>query len=149
MEPRQSSPESLPNVPAPAEVSPHQHGPEHDGVTPEIGFDGRRNEQTERRLGHQVEAVSQAPAQPPASSLPAPVVTSSDDVTTTASDDTPLVAADEDLIEKEWVDKAKQVIANTKDDPYRREQEVKKLQIDYVKKRYGKVIAAPEDSQAR
>lgn len=61
------------------------------------------------------------------------------------SDDTvgPTVANDDDLIEKEWVDKAKKIIAETQDDPYRREQEVNKLQIDYLRKRYGKELGAP------
>lgn len=54
--------------------------------------------------------------------------------------DTPAVAADDDLIEKEWVDKAKKIIAETKDDPYKREQEVSKLQADYLRKRYGREI---------
>lgn len=77
-------------------------------------------------------------------SLPAPLPVVSD---TTVSDDTgtPLVAADEDLIEKEWVDKAKKVILETKEDPYRREQEVKKIQIDYVRKRYGRIIGDSGD----
>jgi len=56
--------------------------------------------------------------------------------------DVPLVAADEDLIEKEWVDKAKKIVEETKDDPYRREQEVGKLQADYLRKRYGKELGA-------
>lgn len=56
------------------------------------------------------------------------------------SDDTPLTANDDDLIEKEWVDKAKKIIASTKDDPYLQEKEVSKLQADYLKKRYDKEI---------
>lgn len=58
--------------------------------------------------------------------------------------DTPLVANDDDLIEKEWVDKAKQIIASTRDDPYQRELEVGRLQADYLKKRYGKDLGAPQ-----
>lgn len=57
-----------------------------------------------------------------------------------ADDDIPSVAADDDLIEKEWVDKAKQVIAKTKDDPYQREQEISRLQVEYLRKRYGKEL---------
>jgi Txe/YoeB family toxin of Txe-Axe toxin-antitoxin module len=53
---------------------------------------------------------------------------------------TPLTANDDDLIEKEWVQKAKQIVASTKNDPYRQEQEVSKLQADYLQKRYGKEI---------
>jgi hypothetical protein len=57
---------------------------------------------------------------------------------------TPLVAADEDLIEKEWVDKAKEIIQQTKDDPHTRSQKVNELQRDYLQKRYGKVIGASQ-----
>ena len=57
---------------------------------------------------------------------------------------TPLVAADEDLIEKEWVDKAKEIINQTKDDPHARTQKVNELQRDYLQKRYGKVVGASE-----
>ena len=62
-------------------------------------------------------------------------------VTTTA---TPMVAADEDLIEKEWVDKAKDIITKTKDDPHARTAQVNALQRDYLQKRYGKVVGASE-----
>lgn len=57
---------------------------------------------------------------------------------------TPLVAGDEDLIEKEWVDKAKEIIEQTKDDPHARTQKVNELQRDYLQKRYGKVVGASE-----
>lgn len=59
----------------------------------------------------------------------------------------PVAAADEDVIEKEWVDHAKKIINETKGDPYKREQEVSKLQKDYLKKRYGKELgAAPQEA---
>lgn len=54
----------------------------------------------------------------------------------------PDVAEDVDVIEKAWVDKAKQVIKDTKDDPHAQEQEFEKLQIEYHKKRYGRDIKA-------
>jgi Txe/YoeB family toxin of Txe-Axe toxin-antitoxin module len=57
----------------------------------------------------------------------------------------PQIAADEDLIEKEWVEKAKQVISETKHDPYSQEQAVRKLQAEYLSKRYGKVINVPKE----
>lgn len=63
----------------------------------------------------------------------------------TASDNNPSVAADEEVIEKEWVDKAKKIITLTKDDPYKQEKEVSKLQADYLKKRYGKDIKVTND----
>jgi hypothetical protein len=61
-----------------------------------------------------------------------------------ATSATPLVAADEDLIEKEWVDKAKEIIEQTRDDPHARTQKVNELQRDYLQKRYGKVVGASE-----
>jgi hypothetical protein len=62
--------------------------------------------------------------------------TTDDNVTSSA----PMVASDDDLIEKEWVDKAKKIIVETRNDPYRREQEVGRLQADYLRKRYGKEL---------
>ncbi len=80
-------------------------------------------------------AVGAAPqAQAPA----APVA----DGTITDDTTTPAVAADQDVIEKEWVDKAKQIIASTKDDPHVRSSKVNELQRDYLKKRYGKVLGS-------
>lgn len=52
----------------------------------------------------------------------------------------PATADDNDLIEKEWVSKAKDVVNNTKDDPFQQEKQVSKLQADYLKKRYNKDI---------
>jgi hypothetical protein len=60
-------------------------------------------------------------------------------------DDTPLLAADDDLIEKEWVEKAKKVIEETKHDPHMQEQAVSRLQADYLQKRYNKTVKVPTD----
>lgn len=75
--------------------------------------------------------------------LPSPVQPQTQ-VPSQVSDDNPAVAGDDDLIEKEWVDKAKRIIAETKDDPYRREREVGLLQADYLQKRYNKTIGKDE-----
>lgn len=82
-------------------------------------------------------AVAAPVAQPvtPVQAPPAPPASTST---------TPLVAADEDLIEKEWVDKAKEIIEQTRDDPFARTQKVNELQRDYLQKRYGKVVGASE-----
>jgi len=85
------------------------------------------------------------PALPPVSiPLPPSPVSGAPTDNATPAADTPLVAADEDLIEKEWVDKAKKIVEATKDDPYQREQEVGKLQADYLRKRYGKELGASQ-----
>jgi hypothetical protein len=93
-----------------------------------------------------VEVQSQAPVDPatlPAlpSHLYAPSATPqpATDTSSIASGN-PTVASDNDLIEKEWVDKAKKIVQQTRDNPYEQEKEVSKLQADYIKKRYGKDV---------
>ena len=54
--------------------------------------------------------------------------------------DTPMVAEDIDLIEKEWVKKAKDIVAMTLGDPYRQNQQISEMKVDYIKKRYNKDI---------
>lgn len=63
----------------------------------------------------------------------------------TATASSPLVAADDEVMEQEWVQKAKSIVAQTKGDPYNQEKEVGKLQADYIKKRYGKEIKLTSD----
>lgn len=108
------------------------------GVASEKGV-----EQIGERRGETFAQASTTPVLPPPVVSVAPVPTPNGSMAqpNTASD-TPLVAADEDLIEKEWVDKAKKIVEETKDDPYKREQEVGKLQADYLRKRYGKELGA-------
>ena len=62
------------------------------------------------------------------------------------ADPNPVVADDVDVIEKEWVDKARKIVDKSKDDPYLQELEVGKLQADYMKKRYGKEIKSSNAS---
>lgn len=61
------------------------------------------------------------------------------------SNNNPATAADEDILEKEWVQRLKQIIAQTKHDPFKQEHEISKLQADYLSKRYGKRVRIPED----
>jgi hypothetical protein len=57
---------------------------------------------------------------------------------------TPEEAADNDVIEKEWVIKAKQVVAETRHDPFKQVRELNKLKADYMKKRYDKELKLPD-----
>lgn len=57
----------------------------------------------------------------------------------------PTIAADDDVIEREWVDKAKQVVNNTSGDPRLQKRNVSLLQADYISKRYGKALKLPKD----
>lgn len=57
----------------------------------------------------------------------------------------PALAGDVDVIEKEWVDQAEAIIAKTVGDPHAEEEAIEDLQIDYMKKRYGKDVAKSGD----
>jgi len=83
---------------------------------------------------------------PVATSQPAPVIGQPSVATKVPLADpaTPLVADDVDVIEKEWVDKAKKIVSSTKEDPHAQEQQVSKLQADYLMKRYNKQIKLAE-----
>jgi len=83
-------------------------------------------------------------ATPVAVPLAAPAYVPPVDPSPIATTSSPLIAADEDLIEKEWVDKAKEIILHTKDDPHARTQRVNELQRDYLQKRYGRTVGASE-----
>ncbi|HEX7484340.1 MAG TPA: hypothetical protein VF281_04275 [Candidatus Saccharimonadales bacterium] len=109
---------------------------------PETGIETGA-ERVEQRSEVAPAAVNTMPVLPTIQVVPAPTVVS-DNAPVPPVDDTPIAANDDDLIEKEWVDKAKKIIMQTKDDPYRREQEVGKLQADYLRKRYGKELGASE-----
>ena len=52
----------------------------------------------------------------------------------------------EDLIEKEWVEKLKKIITLTRDDPYERSRVIAQLQADYLKKRYNKVLGQNQNN---
>ncbi len=58
----------------------------------------------------------------------------------------PAIADDNDLIEKEWVNKAKEIVARTKLDPHQQNEEFNKVKVDYLKKRYNKELKLSEDT---
>lgn len=129
------------NVEAPPQIPGGiERSPEQATQTPEI--------QTGVEAGPDPGIAQQQPVIPTV----LPVVTVSqpvqDDVQTVASDDdTPLTAADEDLIEKEWVEKLKKIITLTRDDPYERSRVIAQLQADYLKKRYNKVLGQNQNNE--
>ncbi len=57
----------------------------------------------------------------------------------------PQIADDNDLIEKEWVEKAKQIVEHTKSDPRKQNTEMNKIKADYLKKRYNKEVKLVEE----
>ncbi len=130
--------------------------PEQQSQNPEVNSPDRKLEkfpigalehlggdQSQERTGA-VSADPQAAADA-ATTLPTIPTPVQDDTSTTMAQ-TPAVAADDDVIEKEWVNKAKKVITQTKGDPYTKEREVSKLQADYMQKRYGKQVKMPDET---
>lgn len=58
--------------------------------------------------------------------------------------DSGLTAADTDLIEKEWIVKAKDIVAKTQDDPYHQKKEISKVKAEYIQKRFNKTLKTDE-----
>lgn len=129
-----------PELPAPQIPHESQPAPQEGEriFSPEQGKENAHEyEQSMRQADRQT-----SPPPPPPSTVPLPPPLPVTPLPAQPQSNTagPTIAADDDLIEKEWVDKAKKIIAETKDDPYRREQEVARLQADYLRKRYGKEL---------
>lgn len=131
------------------ETSTPQRGPEQAPIQYSPGVERAPMPQTPERGietgGETREAAPVRPADPVFNTfptiLPTPVLGDAPSVDSqTVADDSPMGASDDDLIEKEWVEKAKKIVAETRDDPYRREQAVGKLQKDYLMKRYGREL---------
>ncbi len=140
MEQTPSSPHRAPELPS-VSVSPERRS--GDAPRPE-SLTGSSLEQREQRSEASPADGQAAALAAPAVALPATPVIASDDDATGAQPvvSSPTIANDDDLIEKEWVDRAKKVLAETRDDPYRREQEVSRLQEDYLMKRYGRKLGS-------
>ena len=135
MEPRQEG------IPGGVEITPAPSG-ERTSVPQLERLPGSREvyQDNKQELGVAQAEVAQV-AMP---ALPVPVPTAQPALSA-VSDDSPIVANDDDLIEKEWVDKAKKILSETRDDPYKREQEISKLQIEYIRRRYGRQIGESGD----
>jgi hypothetical protein len=80
-------------------------------------------------------AQSVASPVPPASPVPSPSLTTP----------APQIADDIDLIEKEWVEKAKEIVDKTKENPYLQNKAISEIKADYIKKRYNKELAKSEE----
>lgn len=70
-----------------------------------------------------------------------PVPQNSGDIVNSPS---PHIADDADLIEKEWVEIAKSIVARTAHDPHVQNKEMTRFKADYMKKRYNKDIKLGE-----
>lgn len=139
MEPQLPMPHQSP------EMGPRPLGPEAPRPqTAEVYTGAERSEVHEQKTG-QMDGAGPATARPVTPIAPPVPVNPAAPVSVQSMAGTPAVAADEDLIEKEWVEKAKKVIADTRHDPFMQKQAVSRLQADYLNKRYGKSVKLPEE----
>jgi hypothetical protein len=81
---------------------------------------------------------------PPTPSQNPPQTASQTDVQATTPAAVSPVVDDGDLIEKEWVSKAKQIVEQNRNDPYKQSEELTVFRADYMKKRYNKNIKVDE-----
>ena len=82
-------------------------------------------------------AATPAPALP---FTPQPPAVSSDDDKKTSGGAVKKVLNDNELIEKHWVEKAKAIVARTKDDPYRQAIEMSSEKAEYLQQNYNKTL---------
>ena len=90
------------------------------------------------------EASAPAAVPPP---LPLPLPSDITGVTDVSDDDTRQtktsvgkVIEDKDLIEREWVDRAKAIVEKTRDDPYRQSEELTTVKAEYLQRQYNKTL---------
>jgi len=98
-------------------------------------------------------APEQAGKQAPQPVLPAvpdipvadtPVISVPTQDDTTARPPAAHPAQDSDRIEPVWVNKAKEIIAQTHDDPYLQKDQMSKVKAEYIQKRFNKQIKTDE-----
>lgn len=145
MEPQLPKPQFSPEMRPSASPTPPSGEAFVAPRTPEATSPLEQGRETRETLmdGPKGDPVSQGAPVPP----PLPVIDPAQNTpkSTMQDDSNPAAAADEDLIEKEWVEKAKRVVAETRNDPHAQDLAVSRLQADYLKKRYGKAIALPKE----
>lgn len=102
--------------------------------------------------GKQPPQATVIPADTALQPLPLPPAVSAtsaqNDPATTATAATDLPAADADRIEKQWVQRAKVIVAETQDDPHKQKSEMSKVQAEYIKKRYNKMVQVDDPGAA-
>ena len=104
-----------------------------------FGFEQNINRiDSDKARAEAMQAFSNQDSQQPISQAILPAVQQSSSNSPVAV--VPATARDIDLMEDEWVKDLKKMIVETKGDPYAREIRFKEMQIDYLKKRYNRII---------
>lgn len=136
------SSETMPHIPGGVEYFP-------DGTTrsPEVMLAPERQpSQVERAPQSQPVAPAVDASSIAVPQVPAPMAPAAPVVDNTLLGGTPAIAADDDLIEKEWVDKAKKIISLTRGNPYEQAKAIAGLQADYLKKRHNREVGGSNEA---
>ena len=136
MKPESSNPKESFDLPIPQEIYDYQWEPEAPAGEKDTAI-----------------SIEKGASQPdpttniadPAASDPAPNSGAGSIPLSTSVSLTPLLADDSDLIEREWVEKAKEIVNQTRHDPYRQNKEINRMKADYLKMRYNKDIKLSEE----
>lgn len=83
-------------------------------------------------------------AQPDDPTAPSPASSSVAAAPVAMADGDSMIADDADLIEKEWVTRAKAIVEQTKEDPFQQNKAINKVKAEYIKKRYNKDLKVSE-----
>lgn len=82
-----------------------------------------------------LQPMPSSPANPPQAAMPVPQV-----------QDMPVVQNDdEDAVDQEWTNKAREIVEKNRTDPYLLSREISKIKSQYIKVRYNKDIKTLED----
>lgn len=94
----------------------------------------------QEKVGHQAPppALPAIPDDIPVADTPVIATPAQDDMAAHPVPDSS--AKDIDRIEPAWVNRAKDIIAKTHDDPYLQKDQMSKAKADYIQKRFGKQI---------
>ena len=129
-------------APKPERIAPRIEGGELTVPEPEkrtaVG-PGEMLKQANNAVNQAVQGSTPLPVANAASPVPTPMPINA------MTNSNPVTANDVDVIEKEWVQKAKEIVGQTREDPHKQSVELTKFKHDYMKKRYGKEMKLPKD----
>jgi hypothetical protein len=130
-----------PELPAPKQSKEIHYQPENTDSSPELSVEPNQPE----RLVQANDAVAQASYGASINPV-APIPQTIDPPATPTTISSPPIADDIDVMEKAWVQKAKAIVGETRDDPHKQSNELSGVKRDYVFKRFNKEL--PYDHKA-
>ncbi len=110
-------------------------------LTPETSPSASEKAPSTPERGRQVSRTAPTILPLPPLATPDPVTPATAAGKAGAAQTTPVAMADDgDLIEKEWVEKAKAIVERTRNNPYQQSEELTEVKADYMKRRYDKAL---------